>query len=79
MTIYQAKTIDDLKSIADEREILINWDSPTWSIVSALTEDHEYDWVKPGNQAEFLRMACRVAVKNCDPNYRGYTPFGDIL
>lgn len=79
MNIYQAKTMDDLKSIADEREILINWDSHTWAIVSTLTKDHECEWVKPGKEAEFLLMACRIAVKNCDPNYKGYTPFGDIL
>jgi len=78
MTIYDVKNSDDLQRLADERGIDINWTRPPWSIVSTLTEDHEAQDCAPGPDEEVLRMASRIAVRNVDPQYRGYTPFGDI-
>jgi hypothetical protein len=78
MTIYDAKTSDDLEEMAQERGIRIDWDRPTWAIVDELIRDHEYAAANAGTDEEILRMACRLAVRSCDPDYRGYTPFGDI-
>ena len=33
---------------------------------------------QPGPDEEYIRMASRLAVRNADPSYRGYTPWGDI-
>jgi hypothetical protein len=47
-----------------------------WCIVDECMDRDPLDCT--GLRAEYVRMGARMAVRNADPSYRGYTPFGDI-
>lgn len=78
MTIFEVRTADDLTALANQRGIDLDWSRPAWALVDLVIRDHEYRTVRSGPPEEVLRIAARRAVREVDPDYRGYTPFGNI-
>lgn len=52
-------------------------DRHAWAILDECMDRDPID-CNSGPTEEYLRMAARMAVRNADPSYRGYTPFGEI-
>ena len=76
MTIFGVRDSDDLRRLATAAGVVLDWSQPTWVLVG-LVNDHGLV-VAAGPDEEYLRMASRLAVRNVDPDYRGYTPWGAI-
>jgi hypothetical protein len=77
MTIFDVKGWSDLVALRQEAGLDTGSGRPTWALVEEV-RDHGLRPCRPGPEEEISRMACRVATRNADPGYRGYTPFGEI-
>ncbi len=82
MSITSQERLWSLKS----REELLAWaqevgiqtgNQYTWAILEHILEA-DPPKCEPGPDEEWVRIAARLAVRNCDPEYRGYTPWGNI-
>ena len=76
MNVYDVKSWEDLCNLRTEAGLETDSSAHTWSLVDDV-KDHGLS-VSPGPDEEYQRMACRLAVRNADPEYHGYTPFGAI-
>lgn len=75
-TLWAIKSWDDLIAWADR--LRVNTGSRNaWCILGDCLRRDPVD-CQPGPDEEYIRMASRLAVRNADPSYRGYTPWGDI-
>jgi len=75
-TLWNIKRWDDLEAWARQLGV-VTGGREAWCIVDECLEKDPID-CKFGPSEEVVGMAARMAVRNADPQYRGYTPFGDI-
>ncbi len=77
-----AETLWGIKGMADllawaERLGVETENRDAWCIVDDCLRRDPVDCAS-GPSEEYVRMASRLAVRNADPSYRGYTPYGTI-
>jgi hypothetical protein len=75
-TLWQIKRWEDLAAWAGQLGV-VTGGREAWCIVDECLERDPID-CESGPSEEAVGMAARMAVRNADPQYRGYTPFGDI-